>query len=467
MRKILLVPYVLAALGGSVWLLAQDINVGVSKEAGNRPRIALPDLRGAGDAQTFMGAFNQTLQGDIRNSGFLTVVASSWYPKSVPQQVSDWRTPPLPVQAPRSRRGEMVTAPDGGGFWMTDWSRPPVSANYMAFGYTALQNGVLVLYGNLFDLTRPNTTDAQMISKRYLAPSNDDKGARDLAHQFAADILALFGAQSLAGTHIYYVHQASRMTPKEIWVMDFDGRNQRQITHFNSLTIQPSVSPDGAKIAFTSYTKGQPRIFVFSTDPVRDLRFYNQIASMNGQPSFTPDGKQIVYSSSAGVCCRIFIANMDGSGFQAVTSPGSIDAEPKVNPKTGQTILFSSGRSGPEQMYLMSLNGTDIERLSDGTGEASNPAWSPDGQHVAFAWTRGYAQGKFNVFIMDVGSRQYVQLTHDEGRNENPTFAPGGTHLAFMSTRNGREQIYSMLADGSGVQALTSQGYNYSPVWGK
>ncbi|MGA2116633.1 MAG: hypothetical protein ABSH56_17980, partial [Bryobacteraceae bacterium] len=243
MRKIFLVPYLLGTLGGAS-LLAQGIDVTVEKGV-SRPRIALPDLRGSGDAQTYMPAFNQTLQQDIRTSGFLTVVASSWYPKSVPQQVSDWRTPPLPAQTPRSRRGEMVTAPDGGGFWMADWSRPPVSAVYMAFGYTAVQNGVLVLYGNLFDLTRPNTTDAQMISKRYLAPSSDDKGARDLAHQFAADILALFGAQSLAGTHIYYVHQASRMTPKEIWVMDFDGRNQRQITHFNSLTIQPSVSPDG------------------------------------------------------------------------------------------------------------------------------------------------------------------------------------------------------------------------------
>lgn len=465
MRKIFLVPCVLGILGSGA-LLAQGINVTVQKGAG-RSRIALPELRGAGGAQTYMGAFNQTLQEDIRTSGFLDVVNATVYPKSVPQQVSDWRTPQAPVQAPRTRRGEMVAAPDGGGLWMSDWSKPPVSANYMAFGYTALQNGVLVVYGNLFDVTRDNPTNAQMIGKRYLASSDDEKGARDLAHQFAADILALFGGQSLAGTHIYYVHQASRMTPKEIWVMDFDGRNQRQLTHFNSLTVQPAVSADGSKIAFTSYTKGPPRIFVFSVDPMRDLRFYNQTASTNGSPSFTPDGKQIVYFSSAGVCCRIFIANLDGAGFQAITSSGSIDAEPKVNPKTGQTIVFSSGRSGPEQIYLMSLNGTDIERLSDGTGEASNPAWNPDGQHVAFAWTRGYAQGKFNVFIMDVGSRQYVQLTHDEGRNENPTFAPGGTHVAFMSTRSGREQIYSMLADGSGVRALTSQGYNYSPVWGK
>ena len=117
--------------------------------------------------------------------------------------------------------------------------------------------------------------------------------------------------------------------------MDPDGRNQRQITHFNSLTIEPAVSPDGTKIAFTSYAKGNSCIFVFSVDPVRDLRFYNQVASMNCQPSFTPDGKQIVYSSSAGRCCRIFIANLDGSGFQPITSSGSIDAEPKVNPKTG------------------------------------------------------------------------------------------------------------------------------------
>ncbi|MGP8247420.1 MAG: hypothetical protein ACLQVN_23280, partial [Bryobacteraceae bacterium] len=461
MRKTFLVPCVLAVLSGSTWLLAQIS--GVVEKGASRPRIALPELRGAGDAQNYMAAFNQTLEEDIRTSGFLTVVAPTMYPKSVPQQISDWRAPQAPVQLPRSRRGEMVTAPDGGGLWMSDWSRPPVSANYMAFGYAAVQNGVLVLYGNLFDVTRANPTNAQMISKRYLASSDDEKGARDLAHQFAADILALFGGQSLAGTHIYYVHQASRMTPKEIWAMDFDGGNQRQITHFNSLTIEPAVSPDGSKIAFTSYAKGSPRIFVFSVDPVRDLRFYNQVASMNGQPSFTPDGKQIVYSSSAGVCCRIFIANLDGSGFRAITSPGFIDTEPKVNPKTGQTVLFSSGRSGPEQIYIMSMNGTDIERLSDGTGEASNPAWDPDGQHLTFAWTRGYAQGKFNVFIMDVGSRQYVQLTHDEGRNENPTFAPGGTHVAFMSTRSGREQIYSMLADGSGVRALTSQGYNYSP----
>jgi TolB protein len=114
----------------------------------------------------------------------------------------------------------------------------------------------------------------------------------------------------------------------------------------------------------------------------------------------------------------------------------------------------------------MNIDGGDIQRLTDGTGEASNPAWHPNGQLIAFAWTRGFAAGKFNVFIMDVAKRTYTQLTHDEGKNENPTWAPDGIHLTFMSNRTGSEQIFTMLGDGKEVHQLTRQGWNYSPVWG-
>jgi TolB protein len=68
---------------------------------------------------------------------------------------------------------------------------------------------------------------------------------------------------------------------------------------------------------------------------------------------------------------------------------------------------------------------------------------------------------------MDVVTHKYLQLTHDEGRNENPVWAPDGVHLAFASDRGGTEQIYSMLADGSQPQKLTSQGINTNPAWGK
>jgi TolB protein len=462
-----------------VWILAASAAALMMVDAQQRPDlkgnvtsvgqlavIAVPDLHAAGSAQNFMAAFNQTLWDDLTGSGVLKLAPKTLYPRGVPQQPSDFRQPPPNNAPPRSRNGELTAAPTGGGFWMTDWSNPPASANYLAFGYAAEQNGVLMLFGNLFDLSRDTPANAQMIAKRYLATTDDEKGARQMAHEFAADILTMFGGKSLVGTHIYYVHQAGFKAFKEIWAMDPDGQNQHFITHFNSLSIEPSASPDGTKIAFTSYAKGTPAIFVFSVAPVRDLRFYNQVASMNGQPSFTPDGKQIVYSSSAGRCCRIFIAGVDGRGFRPITSGGFIDTEPKVNPKTGSTIVFSSGRSGPEQIYMMDMDGADVERLTDGTGEASNPSWHPNGQLIAYAWTRGYAQGNFNIFTMDVASRQYLQLTHDQGRNENPSWAPDGAHLAFMSNRAGGSQIWSMLADGTAQRQLTHDGLNYSPAWG-
>ena len=470
MRKIAWAAVVWAGALLALWAQQTGISqLTVTKNA-QKPRIAVPDFRGTDVGPNLMAAFNQTLWSDLDTSGQLTMVPKTMYFPSIPQQPADFRQPP-PVPTMQRKRGQQMAVPQSGnGLWMSDWAGPPVSANFLAFGYTAMQSGVLVLYGNLFDLSRPDPNPAsQPLSKRYIASTADENGARQMAHEFAADILKIFGAQSLFGTHIYYVHQSTSRGAKEVWVMDPDGKNQRQITHYNSTSIEPSVSPDGTKIAFTSYARGNPAIFVFSVDPVRDLRFYNQVASVNETPSFTPDGKQIVYSSSAGGCCRIFIANLDGSGFRPITSSRFIDVEPKVNPKTGQTVLFVSGRSGPQQIYMMTIDGAEIQRVTDGTGESSNPNWSPDGQAFAFAWTRGYAAGKFNIFIMqDTASRRYVQLTHDEGRNENPSWAPDGTHLAFMSNRTGgRMQIFSMLADGSQVTQLTHDGLNYSPAWGK
>ena len=444
-----------------------DFSVIITK--GERPALAVPDLRGDAQAQGFMAALNSTLWSDLDGGGIFKMAPKTLYPTTVPQQPTDFRTPPPVNNTPpaRGRKAQPPPPQSGGGLWMADWSGPPPQATYLVMGYTAVQNGLFVLRGWLIDLRRDTPANAQVLGKTYIEPL-DEAGARKGAHEFAADILALFGTKSLFGSHIYFVRQQGQN--KEIWVMDADGKNQTPVTHYNSLSIQPAISPDGSRLAFTSYVHGNPGIFVFSVDPIRDLRFYNQRgASVTATPSFTPDGKQIIFASSSGSghCCRIYLANLDGSNLRPISSSSAIEVEPKVNPKTGAEIAFVSGRSGPQQIYRMNMDGADVDRLSDGTGEASNPAWHPDGQTLAFSWTRGFAMGAFNVFIMDVASRHYTQLTHGEGRNENPSWAPDGKHIAFMSTRSGRSQIWSMLADGTQLQQLTTQGSNLSPVWGK
>ena len=436
-------------------------------KSGQKPTIAVPDLRGSGDAQKFMGVFNSTLFGDLQTSGQFKMAPKTFYPLQIPQQPSDFKQPA-----------------NGSGLWLTDWSSPPASANYLAFGYTAASNNQILLYGWLYDVNQANPTSAQVFGKVYVG-SLDEAGARKVAQEFAADILKQFGAASLVGTRIYFV--SDRSGHKEVWSMSYDGSDQKQFTSYRTITTFPICSPDGTKIAFTTYpllassratnalnsnvstqkeNLGQPQIFIHSLETGRKLVYYNQQASFNAPSDFTPDSQHLLTYSSAGGY-SIFETDINGGNIRRITHSGAIDLEAKVNPKTGTEIAFVSTRGGQPQLYRMSIDGTDVSRLTTGEGEAHNPSWNPDGQHLLFKWSRGFEPGNFNIFIMDVATRDLVQLTHGAGKNENPVWAPDGIHLSFSSTRSGKNQIYSMLADGSGIQQLTTQGNNETPMWCK
>ena len=423
-----------------------------------RPALAIADLRGTGDAQQFMGGFNTTLWDEVSNAGVLKMVSKSLYPLDVPQRPQDFRPPTVtnPV-----RRGEAPRTVKNGP-WLKDWSGPPVAANYLAFGYTSIVDGRLALYGWLFNVGQPDVASAQVIGKVYFG-SMDAAGARQVARDFAADILQQFGAKSLAGTKIYFV--SDRSGSKEIWSMDYDGMNQRQLTRYNSISNMPAVSPDGSLVAFTTYAGGNPQIRIHSIATGRRMPFYNPVSSVVETPEFTPDGKQLLFATAVDGWVQICIANADGSGFRRISNVRAIEVSPKVNPKTGADMLFISGRSGHQQLWRSTLEGADMQRITPGEGDVSNPAWNPNGKTIAFAWTRGYEPGNFNIFVMDVATRQPVQLTQGVGRNENPWWAPDGVHLVFSSKRGSTTQIYSMLADGSNVRQLTSQGNNLQPVW--
>lgn len=435
------------AMAPSSW--AQPIDIWTKISGGQSiPTIALPDFRGSGEAQGWMSIFNITLYDEILGSGVLRIAPKSFYPLQVPQQPQDWK-------APSGTRSN--------GPWLTDWSQPPVKTNYLTVGYSAVQNTQFVLYGWLYDVTQADVTNAQMFGKVYFGAVSEE-GVKKVAREYAADILAKFGAKSLAGSKIYFI--SNRSGSKEVWSMDYDGSSQKQLTKYGSICTTPALSQDNSKLAFTTFLKGSPGITLMSADSARRLTFVNPESSVVTTPDFTPDGKKIIFSTKiGGGYANLFVANADGSGLTRVTSFRAVEVEPKVNPKNGTEVVFVSGRSGPAQIYKMSIEGGDIQRLTDGTGQAANPSWHPSGNLIAFSWTRGFEPGNFNIFVMDVAKRELIQLTHGAGRSENPTWAPDGRHLVFSSKRSGTTQIWSMLADGTQLKQLTNAGSNEMPVW--
>jgi TolB protein len=403
-------------------------------------RLAVPDFKAStSDAKNadLLKVFNDTLWNDLDNAGIFDMVSKSFYPLAVPGTPTD-------VQ-------------------FAGWNGPPPNAAMLVFGNLGVTGGNVTVQGWLYDVK--NIASPQVLGKQYQDSATTD-AARTIAHKFANEIIFRLGGgiPGIAESQIYFV--SSRTGHKEVWVMDYDGANQRQITHLNGISLSPRISPDGSRLAFSSMTKTGWEIMMYSMDLNRLVTF-PRFGGTNLSPAWSSDGTKLAFSSSRSGDPEIYTADQSGGNLKRVTSFKGPDVSPVWNRKTNAQIAWVSGRTGLPQIYTMEADGTNVQRLTD-QGYAVSPAWSPNGQFLLFAWIRHYgpgAPGASDIYLMDVASKQWVQLTHDGGRNDFPCWSPDGRHIVFQSSRAGGEQIWEMLADGSNPKQLTFTGSNTQPNW--
>ena len=421
-------------------LFAQDwIKTGTGLGV-EKVRLAVSDFKAsASDAQStaLLKTFNDTLWNDLDNSGVVELVSKSFYPLQVPGQPSEVN--------------------------FIAWNAPPPNAAMLAFGNLAAAPDKLTIQGWLYDVK--NTASPQVLGKQYAdAPTED--AARLIAHKFADEIIMRLGG-GIAGiceSKIYFV--SDRSGHKEIWVMDYDGSYQRQITQLGSTALSPRVSPDGSRIAFSSLTKTGWEIMMYSLDLNRMVSF-PRVGGTNLSPAWSGDGLKLAFSSSRGGGPQIYVSDASGGNARRLTNNKGPDVSPVWNRKTGAQIAFVSGQTGLPQVYTMEADGTNQQRVTD-QGYAVSPAWAPNGQFLSLAWIRKYGPGEpgsRDIYLMDIASKQWVQLTHDGGANDSPSWSPDGRHIVFQSSRSGKEEIWMMLADGTKTRQLTFTGRNTQPNW--
>lgn len=419
--------------------LAQDwIRTGTGLGV-EKVRLAAADFPLNGDAQgaALRTTFNDVLWNDLTQAGIFDMVSKSFYPLGNFGMPSD-------VQ-------------------LNAWSSPPPNAAMLAFGNMAVSNGNLTVQGWLFDVR--NAQNPQVLAKQYREAATD-QNARVIAHRFANEIIYRLGGgiQGIAETKVYF--SSTRSGHREIWSMDYDGANQQQISKLGSISLQPRISPDNSRLAFATFAKGGPDIVMYSLDLGRLVNF-PRFGGTTITPAWTSDGTHIAFSSSRAGNPNIFVCDAGGGNLKRLTSGNGPDVSPVWNPKTNGQIAFVSGRTGLPQIYTMDGDGANLQRITS-EGYAVSPSWSPNGQFLAFAWIRHYgpgAPGAQDIYIMDIASHRWVQLTHDGGRNDFPSWSPDGRHIVFQSTRSGREEIWTMLADGSQQRQLTNDGVNSQPNW--
>lgn len=403
-------------------------------------RIALPDFKpNSQDPRNteLLKTFNDTLWNDLDNAGIFEMVSKSFYPLGQ-------------VGAPTDVKFET-------------WSAPPPNAAMLVFGNLAANANNLTVQGWLYDVK--NTAQPQVLGKQYTDAAST-QSARTIAHKFADEIIFRLGGgiNGIAETQIFYV--STRSGHKEIWGMDYDGNNQHPITTLGAISLSPHVSPDGSRLAFSSFSGSGWEIRMFSFDLNRMVSF-PRYAGTNLSPAWSPDNGRLAFSSSRSGDPEIYVADNSGTNLHRITNAKGPDVSPVWNRKTGSQIAWVSGRTGLPQIYIMGADGTNVQQVTD-QGYAVSPSWSPNGQFLVFAWMRHYgpgAPGAQDIYIMDVVSKQWVQLTHDGGRNDFPSWSPDGRHVVFQSSRSGSLQIWSMLANGENQKQLTFSGSNSEPDW--
>jgi len=253
---------------------------------------------------------------------------------------------------------------------------------------------------------------------------------------------------------------------KEIWISDYDGANQKQITVYRNLSVFPVWTPDARGILYTSYVRGYPDLFLSRIyEGLREEPTKTHGRDTQGFPPqsllgvVSPDGRRICFYSSRDGNPELYIMNRDGSNLFRLTNHPANDISPTWNPQ-GTQIAFTSNRRGDPQIYTISSDGTNLNSL---TSERSDRAtWSPLGTEIAYAAQTGPG---YDIKVIDLATRQVRQLTFGEGTNESPAFAPNGRHLAFSSTRAGKTQIFTIARDGKDLKQITRTGNNFTPNW--
>jgi TolB protein len=413
---------------------------GVVTQGVERVRIAVADFKPTtADPNTaaLQTTFNQVLYSDLENAGIFDVVSKSFNPLDTPSNPQD-----VKIDA---------------------WGNPPTNAAMLAFGNVGVAGGQLSVSGWLYDVK--NTVAPQVLGKQYREDATQDN-ARLIAHRFADEIILRLGGglPGIAESKVVFV--SNRTGNKEIWEMDYDGNGQHAITHLGTVALSPRISPDSSRIAFVELGKRSVNIKMYSIDLSRLVTF-PAVGGTTISPAWLPDGLRLAFSSSRTGDPEIYVSNAAGGEVNRVTQSHGPDVSPVWNPKTGAQIAWVSGRSGLPQIYIMESDGTNPQRMTD-TGYAVSPSWSPNGQFLAFAWSRKYGPGipgGQDIYIMDVASKQWAQLTHDSGNNDFPSWSPDGRHIVFQSNRNGTTEIWTMLGDGTQQHQLTQTGQNSQPNW--
>jgi Tol biopolymer transport system component len=195
----------------------------------------------------------------------------------------------------------------------------------------------------------------------------------------------------------------------DIFVADTKGNQLKQLTFEDGYDAEPTVSPKGDKIVFTSTRTGDLELFTMNLDGTDVKQVTNELG-YDGGAFFSPDGTKLIFRSS--------------------------------RPKTDAEIkeykdLLAIGLVQPTNMelYICNVDGSDLRKITDLGSANWAPFFHPSGKKVIFS-SNHVSKRSFNLFMINIDGTGLEQITYDKVFDAFPMFSPDGKKIVFSSNRN-------------------------------
>lgn len=255
-----------------------------------------------------------------------------------------------------------------------------------------------------------------------------EKDWRRIGHKIADDIYKrITGEEGYFDTKILFIAASgpAKKRIKKLAIMDQDGANMKYLNEVNSLNLTPRFSPDNHSALYLSFANNKARVHLRNLNSGSD-HILGNFKGMTFAPRFDPTGKKVIMSSSHNGTTDIYLMDLSAKKPERLTTGAYINTSPYFSPD-GEKIAFVSDRSGSPQLYVMNRDGSNQERITFSKGSYFSPIWSPRGDYIAFA--KKVANSFYIGVIRPDGSGERV-LTQGY-LVESPAWSPNGRVIIY------------------------------------
>ena len=378
---------------------------------------------------SFNESFSKLISNDLHNSGFFEIIQSHTYPQKVHYSHN------LKYKLWRDMGIEHV---------VVGRVLPSIRSDY-------------AVEFELVDTVRGKRVTGYKIPLRK-------KSFRKIAHKISDIIYEnLTGIPGIFDTRIAYISSIKEKRRKKFTlnIADMDGHNAVPVYISKRELMSPSWSPDGKYLAYVSFEKRHPQVYIQNLAKGTRVRAPD-IDNSTSAPAWSPDGNMLAVTISVGNNLEIFTYEIQTRTTKRFTHSLGIDTEAIWRPD-GKSIIFTSNRSGKPHLYRQSLNTGKTARLTYEGIYNADADISPDGRYIVMTHNAG--QG-FKIGLLDTKTGYFRVLTNGM-LDEAPSFAPNGRMILYATEqKQGYGILVAVSEDGRIKQKLSlSDGNVREPVW--